>query len=330
MITERNDPTTDPTPLELEAYGWVVRFVSGDAGSGDVEDLKAWASLSPDHAAAFDRASKVWKLADPTRRVHLVGGAATHVPQAVPVGLGRRMFLGGAIAASVAGAAVLTARPPLGLWPSWSELGSDYRTAPGQQRRITLADSVSIELNTRSSVALRAGNQGLPAVELLGGEAIIATPPSSAAPLTVLAGHGRIVAEDARFNVRHDNPGSVSVTCLRGQVHVEQHGSVLALPPNQQVVYTEQGIGTPIVVDPERVTAWKDGIVIFEGTPISEVVAEVNRYRRGSVILTNDALGRERLNARFKISNIDRVISQIEQVFGARTRTLPGGIILLG
>ena len=63
---------------------------------------------------------------------------------------------------------------------------------------------------------------------------------------------------------------------------------------------------------------------------LSEVVAEVNRYRRGSVILTNATLGRERLNARFKIANIDRVISQIEQVFGARTRALPGGIILLG
>ncbi len=336
MTTERNEPPTDPTPLELEAYGWVVRFVSREAGPVDIKALKAWAALSPDHAAAFEQASKVWKQADPTRHPLVVAGSTIQVPSKLARSrpeaprIGRRMFLGGAITASAAGVAVLVARPPLGLWPSWSELTSDYRTAPGEQRQVTLADSVSIDLNTRSSVALRPTNEGARSIELLGGEAMITIPASSAAPITVLAGDGRIMATDACFNVRHDDPASVRVTCLKGRVQVEQQGVVLSLPINQQVVYSHQGMGTTIAVDPDRVTAWKDGIVIFDSTPISEVVAEVNRYRPGRVILTDASLGEQRLNARFKIANIDRVIGQIEQVFGARARALPGGIILLG
>lgn len=336
MTTEPNEPPVDPTPLELEAYGWVVRFVSGKAGPEDITALKAWVALSPDRAAAFDVASKVWKEADPTRRPIVIAGTDVNAnpvsarPQPEPRRIGRRVFLGGAVAASAAGTAILVARPPFGLWPSWSELAADYRTEPGEQRRITLADDVSIELNTRTSLVLRPANAGAGDIELVGGEAIIATPPASAAPITVLAGDGRVIAANARFNVRHDDSASVRVTCLRGRVQVEHHGSVLALPPDQQVIYSDQGLGTPVAIDPERVTAWKDGIVIFESTPISEVVAEVNRYRRGSVILTNAALGRERLNARFNIANIDRVIGQIEQVFGARARSLPGEIVLLG
>jgi transmembrane sensor len=84
------------------------------------------------------------------------------------------------------------------------------------------------------------------------------------------------------------------------------------------------------MIDPAAVTAWQHGLVIFRSAPITEVVAEINRYRPGRVILTNAELGRRELNARFRIEDIDRVVGQIEQVFGAHTTTLPGGIVLLG
>ena len=334
MATERNAPPNEPTPLELEAYGWVVRFVSGKAGPEDVKALKEWSALSTDHAAAFDVASKVWKLADPTKRP--LGIAATAValnpslanwPQASRIG--RRAFLGGAVAASAAGVATLVARPPLGLWPSWFELAADYRTNPGEQRHIALADSVLVDLNTRTSIALRPQGEDRNCIELIGGEAIVTAAPTLGRSVTVLAGGARIVAANARFNVRHA-PALVRVTCLEGEVQIDRRGARLSLLPNRQVAYSNEGIAVPIVIDPDVVTAWKDGIVIFDSTPITEVVAEVNRYRPGSVILTNASLGRERFNARFRISNIDRVIGQIEQVFGVRATALPGGIVLLG
>ena len=36
------------------------------------------------------------------------------------------------------GAGVAVVVPPFGLWPSWRELGADYRTAKGEQRRVVL------------------------------------------------------------------------------------------------------------------------------------------------------------------------------------------------
>jgi transmembrane sensor len=145
----------------------------------------------------------------------------------------------------------------------------------------------------------------------------------------VIAADGRTIATDARFNVRYDDRG-VCVTCLQGRVQVERQAAVSPLLAGQQVMYSERGVGAPVIIDSTAVTAWKDGVVIFDATPIAEVVAEVNRYRRGRIILVNATLGRERLNARFRIENIDRVVGQIEQVFGARATILPGGITLLG
>src|SRR5262249_18298289 len=146
-------------------------------------------------------------------------------------------------------------------------------------------------------------------------------------PVTVLAADGRAVAADARFNLRFGDPRSVCVTCLDGQVQVKRLGAILQLQAGQQVVYSDQGIGSVVAIDPAAITAWQQGLVIFRSTPLTEVVAEINRYRPGRVILTSAALGRQQLNARFRIEDIDRVVGQIEQVFGAHATTLPGGIV---
>jgi transmembrane sensor len=334
MTAEYDEPPLDPTPLEHEAYGWVVRFVGGEAGRDDIEALKRWAARSPAHAAAFDQASKTWKaldagLSQPTPKhvvIRLDGADKAAVP---PHGrIGRRAFLGGALAASAVGAAFLAARPPLGLWPSWAELAADFRTDVGEQRQVVLADSVSIDMNTRTSIALLSSKGTADRIELIGGEALVWAPKTSS-PVTVIAADGRTIATDARFNVRYDDRG-VCVTCLQGRVQVERQAAVSPLLAGQQVMYSERGVGAPVIIDSTAVTAWKDGVVIFDATPIAEVVAEVNRYRRGRIILVNATLGRERLNARFRIENIDRVVGQIEQVFGARATILPGGITLLG
>jgi transmembrane sensor len=336
MTAEHHDVSLDASPLEHEAYEWVVRFISGETGAAELAALQEWAARSPAHAEAFDRASKVWKALDPGRKELLAESgaiapfaAATLTPIAPRPAMARRAFLGGALAASAAGLTFALVRsPPLGLWPSWSELAADYRTNTGEQRQFTLSDGVSVEMNTQTSIALRSSGENTDRIELINGEAMIQAR-ANTGPLTVLAADGRIVADIARFNVRCESQ-SVCVTCLEGNIRVECSASALTLPAGRQVVYSSRGIGVPVAIDPEVVTAWKDGIIIFDGTPIADVVAEINRYRHGKVILTNAALGRERLNARFHLENIDRVVRQIELVFGVRARSLPGGVVLLG
>jgi transmembrane sensor len=323
--------------LEQEAYGWVVRFISGDASPDDIEALKEWSAQSPAHAAAFDQASKVWQATGAVARKHSAASTLgmcrnTSARAASPgrIILGRRAVLGGALVASAAaGLAFVAVHPPLGFWPSWSELAADFRTETGQQRQITLPGDVAIDMNTQTSIALRFVGNPSGGIELIAGEAVISAPSTTSSPFTVVAADGRVIAADARFNLRRDGR-LVCVTCVSGEVQVEYGRAQLELPAGRQVTYSEKGLGQPAAIDPAAVTAWQDGIVIFDATPISKVIEEVNRYRAGRVILTNAALGRERMSARFRIANIDGVVEQIAQVFGARVRTLPGGIVLLG
>jgi transmembrane sensor len=310
--------------IEREAHDWVVRFASGEATSADLREGKLWCERSPAHAAAFARASRLWDGLGP--QVFTESHRQLRSFASRPVA--RRAMLGGAMAASAAGAAYLLVRPPLGLWPSWSELTADYRTATGEQRRITLANRAAIDMNTQTSIAVQRAASGGDRIELISGEAVIATAPDAATSFVVIAGEGRARATNAKFNVRNEGT-SVCVTCLEGDVQVERRAAAVLLRARQQVTYDGAGLGAIASIDPAAVTAWQEGLLVFHATPLRDVVAEVNRYRPGKIILMNDGLGRRLFSANFHIRNADAVIVEAQRLFGAKARSLPGGIVLL-
>jgi transmembrane sensor len=320
--------------IDEEAYEWVKCFASGTASPDDLKALELWSAESPAHREAFERATRAWEGVDkayqelaqegffhnrpPTR---LTAPASRHIR--------RRVFVGGALAASAAGVAALMVNPPLGLWPSWTELMANYRTAVGEQRKLTLPGGVAVALNTRTSISLRSGEGNATGFDLIAGEAMIVTPQAESSPFIVVAATGRVVATEARFNVWRDDR-SVCVTCLQGTVTVEHGTTTLALSRRQQVMYSSQEIGPAMTIDPEIVTSWLNGTVIFRNTPVIQVIEEVNRYRPGKLILTNVALGHQQINARFRIQDVGNVIAEIQQIFGAKVTRLPGGIVLIG
>jgi transmembrane sensor len=314
--------------LQGEACEWIVRYMSGRMTPADLAAMQAWYCRSEAHASAYAEARRLWKELGPIAAAREQALAreqrVARVSTALSVPVGRRIVLGGAIAAS---AAYVVARPPLGLWPSYAEWSADYRTGTGEQRQVTLAQSVSLDLNTRTSIAIRSQAADAAHVEVIAGEAVIATR-AGAMSLTVLAGSGRVVSTRAEFDLRCDD-GRVAVTCLRGDVTVKRSDASTLLHANQQVSYSDREIGAVATVDPEIVTAWRKGLLIFEAAPLADVIAEINRYRPGRIVLLNDDLGRRRLTARLKTAETDVIVDQIERIFAAKVRRLPGGIVLL-
>lgn len=325
MVTDIHEhPAVLLTAVDREAHDWMMRFADGNASQTDLAAFKEWSVRDPAHAEAFTRACRLWEAIGPASKVM---AGARHARRSVHVG--RRAFIGGAIAASAAGAGYIAVRPPLGLWPSLAELAADYRTAPGEQRSIALTEGPSVELNTRTSIALRASADGANRIELLGGEAEIATRPEMNQTVEVIAADGHVTAADAVFNIRYEY-GIVRTTCVGGALDVMHGDRSIRLHRGEQVVYSPDGLGPVKSADLAAVTAWKNGVLVFQLTPLADAIAEINRYRPGRIVVTNEALGRRLFSARFQIANIGGVVAQIQQVFGASVTSLPGGIVLLG
>ncbi len=329
MMTAEETQATEAMKqtLQREAQAWVVRLGSQQATEDDAQAFRRWCARSRDHAQAFVQARHVWQAMAPAAQRVRQQEAREAAHRRLPVP-GRRAFLGGAVAASVA---YLAVSPPLALWPSVAEWGDDYRTATGEQREVAMGEGVVLQMNTQTRINLRHGTteSAGEAIELVSGEAEVLAGGPASARVTVAAGGGTVSATRARFNIRHLD-GEVCVTCLAGQVDVAQGTQQARIDEGRQLRYGPAGLGVVTGVDTGPVVAWRRRQLVFDQVPLSQVVAEVNRYRHGRLILTNEALGRSRVQASFSIDRLDDVAFLVRDVYGAELTQLPGGIVLLG
>jgi transmembrane sensor len=315
--------------VKRQAIQWLSLMSSGRATEADARALIQWCREDPEHEKAYANASLVWDmLTSVAQRALRQMAEQPAIPARARHALGRRAFLSGAVAASACLASYLALRPPLGLWPSLSELIADVHTGPGERRRVAVADGIGVELNTRSSLSFRTGTDGDHRIELISGEIVVAAGPQAAGSCSVIAGDGRVVARNASVDVRYDG-AEVRVTCVDGTVHVERGSEAVTLAAYEQVVYGERGISGIGAGDPATVTAWQDGLLIFREKSLARVIDEVNRYRSGQIILLRQDLGRHVIDASFRLDHLDNVITYLRQAFDARITELPGGIVLV-
>ncbi|MFT0137770.1 FecR family protein [Alcanivoracaceae bacterium MT1] len=315
----------DQEQVRQQARAWLRRLVSGQATEQDAREFKDWYHANPGHARAFREARGTW------RQLGEAGGAWRQQSQdgmAVPPRVSRRtvltMVAGGT---GLAAASLLAVHPPLGLWPSISELGADYRTAVGEQRSLSLPGEIDALMNTRTSLSVTASGEGK-RIELIAGQVALQRR-GGGRPVEVAAGAGLIELGEADIEVRLLAKGAC-LSCTRGRVRLHHAAGDREVLKNQQVRYDQHGVRPPAPVDPVAVVAWRSGILLFRETPVSEVVGEINRYRPGKVILLDESLGRRRLSGRFDIGQLDVALTQIERLLAVPVRRLSAGLVLIG
>ncbi|BET13476.1 FecR family protein [Pandoraea sputorum] len=333
---------------ERQAMSWVRRMASGEMTHADGDALREWARRDPKHAQALANAQRQWKQLTQAAQQSAAADAAvaacpapsrkaktkTKAKTGRETGRGfdprRRWVLAGTAGAFATAAGVAVIGAPLGLLPSAASIHADYSTGTGEQRTVALAGDVSVEMNTRTSVALRTGGaaSGTPGIDLLSGEAAVDTTLASR-PFEIVAGAGRTVAHHARVEVRNV-ADKVCVTCIEGAADVVHTAGRVTLRARQQLVYDARSLQSLVNVDANAMPEWRDGYLRFAEVPLGDVIDEINRYRPGKVVLLNDKIAARPVTGRFAIRSLDVALGQIERSLSLSVRTLPGGIVLLG
>jgi transmembrane sensor len=78
----------------------------------------------------------------------------------------------------------------------------------------------------------------------------------------------------------------------------------------------------------ERALAWRDRKLMFDAMPLSEVVAEFNRYNGQKIVIADPALGTQRFGGAFGIHDQDAFLDVLAQGFRVEAERRPGEIIL--
>ena len=97
-------PAVFLTRMDREAHDWVLRFAVGNAGPADLDAFREW-SAHAGYVEAFSRACRLWEAVGPASK-QMTGADAPEQE----VRIGRRAFMGGALAASVAATAYVGAQ----------------------------------------------------------------------------------------------------------------------------------------------------------------------------------------------------------------------------
>lgn len=323
MAKNRNEGDT----VETAAADWIVRLGGAPLTSGERAQLDSWLAANPGHRAAFDHARSTWAQLDllkadpgPLRADLTPAHAAPPLPFTLSVAR-RRWGRLGAVAAGVAVA--------LGFGSLWfgdpvTMLRADHRTGIGEVRTVALDDGSKVELGPATAIAVHY-DRSERRVELLSGVALFAPTPKAVAggrAFVVEAANGESRALGTRFIVDR-LPDAVRVVVAQHDVDVSARakggGTAHAvLSPGQQVRYGPGGLGAVAGVDIGRAEASRRGRLLFDAAPLGEVVAELNRYRHGRIIIANRTLARRQVSGLFDTSDVDGAVSTIASDLGAR------------
>ncbi|MBS0418784.1 MAG: FecR domain-containing protein [Proteobacteria bacterium] len=194
---------------------------------------------------------------------------------------------------------------------------SDFRTAIGEQRSVSLSDGSLIFLNTDTEVRTdwtRAERR----ITLERGEARFQVAKDQHRPFTVITRDAMIRALGTVFNVRAKS-GATEITVVEGRVSVagESAGSALNAPRLELAAgdrasvdvggQIRPNIGPPI----ERVSAWIERRLVFRGDPLSSVVAEFNRYRVKPLVIDDRELAKLQISGVFDSSDPDSLLAYL-------------------
>jgi transmembrane sensor len=215
-----------------------------------------------------------------------------------------------------------------GLAAVWLLAGPRYRTATGEQLAVNLADGTRVHLNTQTSlrVAYSAGERK---ILLSNGEAFFDVTHDPARPFWVVADGVRVRAIGTAFDVRRDGD-HVRVLLVRGRIavwHPSPAGSAETdMTPGER--FDSQTAVTPDRADVMAATSWLDGRLVFNDTPLSIAIAEVNRYNPKPIKLDAPAFAAERISGTFVTGNSDAFVAAVTAVLGLKASTSVDAVTL--
>lgn len=233
----------------------------------------------------------------------------------------RKQALGGGLSLLVLAGALWT------IDPAWRS--EDVRTAVGQRDSLQLADGSRIILNSATHLRIEQRLRSRQ-IELVVGEATF-TVVHAAKPFIVRSQGVEVLDIGTVFNVRSDSRG-VGVAVIEGAVQVSTaQSSPQRLDGGQQVLASAERLGAISAGDSMRATAWQQGKLRFDGTPLRDVIADIQRYRQAPIALGDPRIGELRVSGEFDSVAVESLIDLLPAILPVMvSRGGDGSVVVSG
>jgi transmembrane sensor len=330
-----------PEPASATAAEWVLRQEKGELTEANQRRFADWLAEDPSHVAAYEDA--LWAL-DATSR-HAGEPEILALRKAALEARGNagraRRWAGalGLVAAAVAGFALWSTRPndlPSAVGTATRVAGTSgdakasvYRTRIGERSAVVLPDGSVATLDTDSQIRVAYTSRER-AVYLLNGQGLFDVAHDEAMPFQVYAKGQRITAVGTIFNVRIEGE-QVKVSMVEGSVRVRTDSSPKELMLSAGEVAVVEPAKPLVIrpVDARLVGSWAGGLLVFNDTPLSDAVAEINRYNTRPIAIADAAVGAYRVSGVFKSNDPEHFSRAMAEVLPIEITPTADGVLTL-
>jgi len=314
------------------AIEWLIRLDSPNTTEQDETDFFTWLHASPENQQAYIRAEKMWgSLESLSSAPHTESVSDAHHPTSgevhafEPRQTRRTVLTGFALAASFLLATIFIGSNFL------TPNEASFSTVVGQQKNLTLSDGSKVVLNTNSQLEfVERGNLRL--AKLAKGEAFFSVTHRNNQPFIIETPNGIVRVLGTRFSVKAES-GETLVTVLEGKVGVAANTSAnqvlkqnlqldATLEFNQQLSLHDAELGIkPKQIDAHTATSWRNGTLIYDGTPLSQVVSDLSRYHQQSISLADPQLHEINVVAVLDIKDMKATLYALQSAFNLKAKT---------
>ena len=343
----RDDDLQISTTIEAEASAWIAQLDGGAMSARDLETFRDWCARSPAHAKAIAAAAEAWGDADILMDLAQPIREAKRQDRVFAKRKARRAIAAGLITAAAVMVVTMFSVSRVNSGDHQYAASAEpllVMTQVGERVERTLSDGSVITLNTDTRLEVDFDDTSR-RVRILAGEALFDVAHDEQRPFVVYAEGETVRAVGTQFVVRV-NDASVDVIVTEGVVEyapvrqLPSTASSRALIPAAATGRLSAGqsisLGMPDpVVTPinrgelRRTLAWTDGVLMFSGETLEEVIVELSRYTDDVVLFDDDATREIKVGGVFEIGNMDTLWEALETSFDIEVDTAQSGEIHL-
>ena len=284
----------------------IINTLSGNGSPFEEERLRRWRESDPGNEDRYQEMARVWALTEPEPvttpsapppvEVILAAAGSGHDGPDLSFPQRRRKptwAMIGLLAASVAAVGL-----GIGTVLSGPEPAAEYAATSLEALTLTLADGSFVRLAPEATLQeweVPGGRE-----VSLEGKAFFAVARDEDRPFSVRTGAGTVRVLGTRFQIIA-NEAHTETAVVEGLVEVtNDHGSV-DVPAGAISVVTPED--TPSMEEVEDILArldWPGGVMVYQATPLEQVVEEVSRFYGRELRVSDPDLARRRVTAWFQ------------------------------
>jgi len=196
-----------------------------------------------------------------------------------------------------------------------SELETEIIAPPGQKSMIVLPDSSIVWLNSGSTLSYRADFNHTDRILKLNGEAFFKVHHDHSKRFTVKTGILDVNVYGTSFNIKNNdnddfmevtvNEGLVGLSNINGEIRKLSFGEVATLDKNTSKIQFSK-------TNAEIINAWVNNELVFDNTPLEEVVKYMERWYGVTISTDNIKKGKHNYTFRIKTESLREMLEMMK------------------